>query len=273
MKRLTVDGLSLAYEEAGSGAETVVMSHSYLVDHRQFADQIGALKQRYRVLAYDHRGHGQSDRPAESYNMDAIYRDAEAFIEATSAAPCHFVGLSTGGFVGLRLALRRPELLASLVLMDTSAEAESLVKRVKYEAMFAVLRTAGFGPVTNTTMSIMFGPDFLNDPKRSEEVAVWRDRMTANDVKSLVRFGRAIFGRDSLVDQLEQIEVPTLVMVGEHDDPQPVPRSTVIADAVPGAQLYVIPKAGHLSTIESPIAVNAALTSFLGTGSLPPEES
>lgn len=269
MKTVDVNGLSLAYDEWGSGNETVVLSHSFLVDHGQFASQAEMLADHYRVLAFDHRGHGDSAKLKGRYDMEAIYADAVGFIEATSAAPCHFVGLSTGGFVGLRLGFRRPDLLKSLVLMDTSAEKESFLKRAKYEAMFAVVRRAGFKPLIGRTMSIMFGPEFLKDPDRQHEVAYWRERIMANDVEALVAFGRGIFGRSPVVDHLAEITVPTLVMVGEHDEPQPVARARTIASGIEGVLSYVIPRAGHLSTIENPEEVNAALGSFLDTGRLP----
>lgn len=271
MPHITVNGVSLAFEERGSGEETVVLSHSYLVDHRQFESQIAALAQRYRVLAFDHRGHGGSDKPSDGYDMDAITRDAEAFIEATNAGPCHFIGLSTGGFVGLRLGLHRPDLLRSLVLMDTSAQRESRLKRAKYEAMFAVVKRAGFDALIGQTMSIMFGPEFLDDPVRKDDVAVWRERILANDVDAMIGFGRAIFNRDDVVDRLGHIDAPTLVMVGEHDDPQPIERAQVIADGIVDAHLHVIPGAGHLSTIENPDDVNTMLASFLETGGVPAE--
>ncbi len=258
----------LAFEEHGTGDETVVLSHSYLVDRRQFDAQIEVLSERYRVLAYDHRGHGESGRPEGGYDMESLYRDAEGFIEATDAAPCHFVGLSTGGFVGLRLGFRRPDLVKSLVLMDTSAESESWLKRAKYEAMFAVVKAAGFGPVIDKTMAMMFGPVFLADPERREEVALWRERILAGDAVALIRFGRGIFARAAVVDRLGEIDVPTLVMVGEHDEPQPIERARVIADGIPGAELFVIPRAGHLSTIDNPRDVTSVLSSFLEAGGL-----
>ena len=269
MRTVEVNDVSLAYDEWGSGDETVVLSHSFLVDRTQYAPQIEMLADRYRVLAYDHRGHGESAKVREAYDMDAIYDDAVAFIEATGAGPCHFVGLSTGGFVGLRLGFRRPDLLRRLVLMDTSAEQESLVKRVKYEGMFAVARAAGLKPLMGEAMKTMFGPDFLDDPAREHEVAHWRERMSANDVEALLAFGRAIFGREDVVDRLAEIEVPTLVMVGEHDAPQPVDRARTIAEGIEGARLHVIARAGHLGTIENPENVNDVLASFLDTGEIP----
>lgn len=265
IERIAVNGVTLAYEEHGEGNQTVVLSHSYLVDRRQYDRQIEALKQRYRVLAFDHRGHGESEKPPSGYTMENLYRDAEAFIEATCTHPCHFVGLSSGGFVGLRLAIRRPRLLRSVVLMDTSAEREAIIKRLKYQAMFAVLRRAGFSPLMGTTMSIMFGPDFLHDPRRRDEVRLWRERMMANDIDALIHFGQGIFSRRSIAHRLGAIHLPTLVMVGAHDVATPLHRAQRIADGIAGAKLVIVPRAGHLSTIESPEAVNEALISFLAS--------
>lgn len=262
MGHVEVDGVRLYYETAGSGPQAVVLSHSFLVDHSQFAGQFEALDD-YRVIAYDHRDHGRSDRVGTAYDLDALVRDAEGLIDALEAAPCHFVGLSTGGFVGMRLALRTPQRLRSLTLMDTSAESEPLLKLGKYRALFTLLRLVGTRPLQGRAMREMFSTSFLRDVDRQDEVARWRERIVKNDPAALVRFGNAIFDRDDIVEQLRHLDLPTLVIVGEHDRPQPLPRARTIVDAIPGAELTVIPDAGHLSTIEQPEAVNEVLLPFI----------
>lgn len=87
MKTLNVDGLELHYVERGSGDQTVVFSHSFLVDHRQFEAQVAALESRYRFIAYDHRDHGRSSSARQAYRLDDLVRDAIGVIEATGAAP------------------------------------------------------------------------------------------------------------------------------------------------------------------------------------------
>ena len=263
MPRATVNNIELHYVEGGAGEETVVLAHSYLVDHQHFAAQIEALEPNFRVVAYDHRDHGHSAKATPAYDLDDLVDDAVALIEHTGAAPCHFVGLSTGGFIGMRLALRRPELLRSLVLIDTSAGAEPLLKRLKYRAMFLVLRTLGVGPLVGTAMGLLFDPVTLRDPARRAEMARWRERLRANDPRALMRFGNAIFARESVLDQLGRITTPTLLMVGEHDKPTPPVCARRIAEAIPGARLEVIPRAGHLSTVDAPQAVNAVLVPFI----------
>ena len=263
MQKISVNGTALAYVERGQGAETVVFSHSFLVDHRHFDAQIEALSDRYRIIAFDHREHGQSARTDVDYSMDDLVADAAGLIEGVDAAPCHFVGLSTGGFVGLRLALRSPQLLKSLVLMDTSAEREPALKRIKYEAMFQVMRAFGFAPLMGSVMSLMFSPSTLSDPERRNEMDLWRERMRANDRHAIIRFGRAIFRRDDIVRDLPRIVTPTLVVVGADDRPQPPVRARRIAKGIPGAELAIIPNAGHLSTLDAPLAVTDVLIRFL----------
>ncbi len=263
MPEITANGVRLSFVERGSGAETVVFSHSYLVDHRHFESQVAALEGRYRVLAYDHRDHGASERVAGAYGMEEIYADAVAFLAATCDGPVHWVGLSSGGFVGVRLGIRRPELLRSLVLMDTSAEAEPWRNRVKYSLMLAAIPWIGFPPLMGETMRALFGPRFLRDARRREERELWRARIMANDPAAVVRFGRAIFSRGDLRAEAARIAVPTLVVVGERDRAKPPAEARRLAAAIPGARLEVIPHAGHLSTIEEPEAVDAVLGSFL----------
>lgn len=263
VRRVDVGDLELAVLEAGSGPETVVLSHSYLVDHRQFEAQIEALSNRFRVVAFDHRDHGASDRATASYDLDRLVADAEAVIDATDAAPCHFVGLSTGGFAGMRLALRSPQLLHSLTLMDTSGQAEPLVARTKYRALLAILGLAGTRPVLGSAMRSMFSSRFLRDPSRQSEVGTWRSRIAGNDPQALIRFGRAIFARDDVLEQLRHLQTPTLVVVGEQDRSLPVSRARALAAAIPTARLEIVPDAGHLSTIEQPEQINGLLLGFL----------
>ncbi|MFO7713633.1 alpha/beta fold hydrolase [Desulfosarcina sp.] len=263
MPDILVNGVRLSYTEQGSGPETIIFSHSYLLDSRHFDPQIAALRGRYRCIAYDHRGHGRSEVARSGYEMENLYRDAVSFIEALGCAPCHFVGLSTGGFIGLRIAIRRPEMLKSLILMDTSADAEPPEARKQYRLMLVALRWLGYRPVVGRAMPIFLGPKFLQDPSRSHEVRQWRRRMMANDRQAMIDFANGIFSRESVFEQIDAIQTPTLVVVGEKDVPTPPEKARRMVEKISGAQLKVIPNAGHLSTVEEPAAVNAALVAFL----------
>ena len=267
MPQIKVNGVRLPYEESGQGEDTVVFSHSFLLSSRHFHYQIEALQDRYRGLAFDHRGHGQSQVTQDGYAMENLYADALGFIEALGCAPCHFVGLSTGGFIGLRLALRRPELLKSLVLMDTSAEAEDPAAMRQYKLMVQTVRWLGWRPVIGRVLSMFFSEQFLKDPERRAEAQAYRREIMANDRTAMRKFALGIMGRADVLDQLGAIAMPCLVLAGELDQPTPPDHARRMAQAIGGARLELIPGAGHISTIDQPQAVTRALGGFLEANS------
>jgi pimeloyl-ACP methyl ester carboxylesterase len=257
--RVRALGVRLHYVEQGSGLEAVIFSHSYLVDWSHFKPQIDALSDRYRCIAFDHRGHGASERPKDGYDMENLYADTVAFIEAMKCAPVHFVGLSTGGFIGLRLAFRRPDLLRTLTLMDASAEVEPALKRLQYELMMRMVAVIGTRPFAPYIMSLFFSKKSRRDPTREAELRRFRKMMIDNDKDAIIRFGRGIFSREGILEHLAEITVPTLVIVGEEDRSQPLARAQRIADAIPGSKLLIVPNAGHISSFDNPDVINAAL--------------
>lgn len=262
MPTIKVNGVELFYEESGAGSETIVFAHGFLMTHEMYRAQIEALKDRFRCIAYDHRGHGRSQATAGGYEMDNLYMDAVTLIETLGYAPCHFVGLSTGGFVGLRLAIRRPDLLKSLVLIDTSAEAETDSQLRQYNMLLYTFRFLGWRPVIGQVMSKLYGAKFLNDPVRRSELEKWRQIMTAHDRPALFQFGKGIFARESVVEELGQITHPTTIIVGETDVATPLPRSQKMASLIPDAHLHIIPDSGHSSPVEEPEAVTAVMQQF-----------
>jgi pimeloyl-ACP methyl ester carboxylesterase len=187
--------------------------------------------------------------------------DAAAVLDAEGVASAVWMGLSIGGFLSLRAALTRPERVRCLVLIDTDAGAETAWKRLKYTVLKWGLQTVGPRVIVPVVMPIMLGRTTLRS--RPELRADYRQRFLNVRVKSICTGIDAINGRDDLVGRLSQIRVPTLVVVGEEDKPLPLWKSRRIANSIPGAELVVIPKAGHLSAIENPAPVTDAVTRFL----------
>jgi 3-oxoadipate enol-lactonase len=264
---LRVNNAVLHYEEAGAGPETIVFAHGLLLDGRMFADQVEALRSRYRCITFDFRGQGESEVTASGYDMDTLTDDAAALIEALQCAPCHFAGLSMGGFVGLRLAIRRPALLRSLVLLDTSADPEPRSNIPRFRMLNFIARWFGLGLVVKSVMPIMFGKSFLADLSREELRKKWRARITANDRIGITRAVRGVIDRPGIDEDLDKIDVPTLIVVGDQDVATVPAKSERMHARIAGSQLVVIPNAGHTSPVEEPEAVTAALRSFLANAS------
>ena len=173
--------MQLHYTEHGAGTETIVFSHGYLFSGEMFADQVEHLKSEYRCITYDHRGQGKSAVTKNGYDIETLTEDASQFIEKLDIGPCHFVGLSMGGFVGLRLAFRRPEQLSSLVLIDTSADPEPSENLPRYLLLKFLSRWLGLGVVVRRVMLIMFGRTFLENTYRAQERDKWRRSIASNN--------------------------------------------------------------------------------------------
>lgn len=253
----------LHIEDSGGELPPVLFSHGLLWDTRLFAPQVAALRERYRCVAYDHRGQGRSEITADGYDMDTLAADAVALIGRLGLAPVHFVGLSMGGFVGLRLAIRHAHLLRSLTLIDTSAEAEPTANIPRYRMLNHVARWFGLRPVAGRVMPIMFGRSFLADPARAAERAEYRARLAGNHRLGITHAVRGVIERDGVADESHRITVPTLILVGEEDVATVPAKSEAMHARIAGSRLARIPRAGHTSTLENPAAVNAALTGFL----------
>jgi len=262
MPTIAVNETMIHYVDEGPrDAHALVLSPSMFFDTRMFAAQAAAFSDRYRVVRYDHRGQGESSRaPREQLDMDTLSEDAAALIEALGLAPCTFVGNSMGGFVGLRLAARRPDLIASAVLMGTSADVEEQAEQM--DGLCAVLAEHGMEPVIEGVLQFMMGDTTLTDPSRAAVLA---------EVTTLLRsrtpeYADAAWNiahRLGVLDELPGITVPVLVVAGTEDHTYPPDKSRQIVDAVPGARLEVMERTGHVHAMENPAAVNAVLERHL----------
>jgi pimeloyl-ACP methyl ester carboxylesterase len=269
MPHLNVNGCDYFYLDTGAPkgrphAETIVFGHGFLMTHQLFEKQIEALRGEYRCIAFDWRGQGRSEFTRDGYGLWDLTEDAAALIERLDADPCHYAGHSMGGYVGFRLALLRPDLLASLALLDTQAAEEPWGKRLQYYLMLSFVRLFGYRPlVTDRVMPIMFGPAFRNDPARREAARRWRDVVSANDRRGVFRTGLSIFSRESILDDLPLIETPALLVVGENDIATPPSTARPAHAQLPQSELVVVPESGHSAPIEQPEAVSEALAAFL----------
>ena len=263
MPSLTVNGAQIYYEEHGSGPETIVFSHGLLMSGDMFARQVESLARRYRCICYDHRGQARSEVTKSGYDMDTLTADAASLIRELGAAPCHFVGLSMGGFVGLRLAIDYPDLLKSLILMDTSADPEPEDNKGPYRKLAFIGRWFGFRPVIKPLMGIMFGRTFLADPAKAAERERWKNHLLQLKRTGTSRAAHAVIDRQGVYDRLGRIQTPTLVLVGDEDVATVPAKAERLHQAISGSRLAVIPGAGHSSSIEQPGLVTRAIEDFL----------
>ena len=263
MPSVSVRGAAHHYEQRGNGREAIVFGHGFLFDHRVYDAQIAALSAHHRCVAFDWRGQGRSEVTATGYDVDALTEDAAALIEQLSLAPCHFVATSMSGFIGLRLAIRRPELVRSLVLLNSSCRGEPWTKLPAQLVLGFGTRLVGARPFAGSMMSALLSPAFLKNPDRAAERDAWRERFGSVDRAGMYRTLRGVVTRPGDVgDQLGKVRAPALVIAGKDDKVFGPDIAGPLAEALPNAELHILPDVAHCAALEQPEVVTRLLTAF-----------
>jgi 3-oxoadipate enol-lactonase len=254
---IDVNGTTLAYDDtgdtggSGGSGPAILFSHSLFFNRTMFDEQVATFGRAHRVVTYDHRGQGESAR-ATILDMDTLAEDAAALIEALDLGPCHVVGNSMGGFIALRLAARRPELLRSAVVMSSSADEEG--QRESFQALLDHARVNGI-PV-DALVHIMFGDTTIAERAPLREH--WR-RHFATLAPSILDAAQEVVRRKGVLGELVGATVPLLVLSGAEDHTYVPELSQRIADTAANATHVTVTSAGHSLAVEQPVVVNGHL--------------
>lgn len=263
MPLMPINGTELFVEEFGAGPEAVLMYHSLFFSGEMFARQIDMLKDRYRCITIDWRGHGRSKAPLGGYDVDNLVRDALEVADRLKAERFHWVGCSVGGVMGLRIASQFPDRVKSLVVQGASAESEPIEKVVKYEELILNVFPHDPAAVVDRLMAILYGAPFLNDPKNAKEVALQREIILNCGAEKVARASAPVLRRVDIRHLLPHIRCPALVICGELDGANPPYKSQIIADGIPGARLAIMKDIGHQPNVEAPEAFGRLIREFL----------
>lgn len=257
---IEINGAQISCADSGpSDGVPVVLIHSLFFDHTMF-DPLTALlvDAGHRVVAYDLRGQGASSRAADdTLDMDTHTLDAAALIERLDLGRVHVLGNSMGGFVSLRLAARRPDLLLSAVAAGSSAEEEHQL--AEFSPLVDALGQAGGADLIDTLMYIMFGDSSLSEP--DETVLAWRTKMMALGT-DIADSAHEVIHRQRIVEELAGCTVPVLAIAGSEDHAYPPPISDANIAEATGGRAVTIGSAGHSVTLEKPADTAKFLLQF-----------
>jgi YbgC/YbaW family acyl-CoA thioester hydrolase len=260
VQRITVNGVSLAVEMRGSGT-AVLFIHGYPLDRTMWAAQVAGLDN-CRRIAPDLRGFGLSDAPDLGYGMHTYADDLAAILDAQQVDEAVLVGLSMGGYVAFEFIRRHRERVKALILIDTRAEADTPEQRKARDQSASLAREHGAAAITEKMLPKLIAPQ--NGKAMPHLVERLKAMMQAAPVSGIVGALSAMRDRLDSTLLLSALEgMPTLIIVGEHDEITPVASAEAMKAALPSAELKVVPGAGHMSPMEKPEAVNALLADFL----------
>ncbi|HEY5635705.1 MAG TPA: 3-oxoadipate enol-lactonase [Burkholderiales bacterium] len=258
--KATLNGIEIHYELHGKeGAPWLVLSHSLACNVRMWDPQIAALKDRFRILAFDTRGHGGTSAPAGPYTLELLADDLKALLDHLKIAKPHYCGLSMGGMIGQTFALKYPGVLRSLVLADTTSRYPAEAMPVWTDRV-RLVEEKGMGAVVQGTLERWFTAPFR--AAKPEVVAAIAKAIADTPVPGYVGCCHAI-PKINLSARLKEIKCPILVIVGADDAGTPVAMAQEIHDSAPGSKLVILPSAAHLSNLEQPEAFTKALAGFI----------
>jgi 3-oxoadipate enol-lactonase len=257
MPTVCSNDVELYYEMAGQGPPLLLI-HGLGSSARDWELQVPAFAERYRVVAYDVRGHGRSEKPRGPYSVPLFAADAAGLIQALPIAPAHVVGISMGGMIGLQLAVSAPELVRSLVVANAGPElvARTVGQRLQVWQRRLIVRLLGM-----RTMGRVLAGRLFPAPDQAELRHAFAERWAENDPRAYADAMRGLVGW-IVVDQLGAIRCPTLILAADQDY-TPVATKQALADRIPDAELVVIEDSRHATPVERPEAFNAAVLTFL----------
>jgi 3-oxoadipate enol-lactonase len=242
--------------EGPEDAPVLVLSNSLGTTLAMWDEQAPALSVRFRLLRYDHRGHGGSPVPPGPYTIQDLGLDVIALLDRLEVERFSFCGLSLGGMVGMWLASEAPERIDHLVLCCTSAHFDPDA----YESRARTVRQHGVTKIAETVLERWFTPAFRES---RPEVAEWAINMLRDTPPEGYAGCCEAIAAAELPGRLGVIRAPTLVIAGADDPAAPPDQAELISDSIPNASLEVIPDAAHLANVEQPEAITQAILDHL----------
>jgi len=257
MATAQVNGISISYADSGGDGQAVVLSHGYLMDSSMFEPQVAALSPEFRVISWDERGFGgtRADGPFTYWDSAA---DVLGLLDHLGIEQAVLGGMSQGGFLSLRAALKAPDRVRALVLIDSQAGLENPDSVPAYEQMEQIWMDQGPAPVQDVVAAIILGEPGTVD------YAPWFVKWAAADRDQLRTAFRCLLDRDDITDRIGEITCPTLIVHGTADAAIPMERAEIVRAGLAGPTTLVQIEGGsHASNLSHPDQVNAAILSFL----------
>jgi pimeloyl-ACP methyl ester carboxylesterase len=249
--RAKLNGIEIEYQDGGQGSP-VLLGHGYSATGRMWDGQRAALGERYRIISWDMRGHGQTESPDDpaQYSAALTVTDMRALLQHCGVERAVVGGLSLGGYVALAFYRAHPELVRALVICDSGPGYRNADARAVWNAR-AHERAAELESK---------GLEALAGRSREMREAMGHHR----SAQGLAHAARGMLAQQdsTVIDSLPSIRVPTLVIVGDRDQPFLAPCE-YMAKKIPGARLEVIAEAGHSSNLDQPAIFNGVLGNFL----------
>jgi 3-oxoadipate enol-lactonase len=259
--KVKANGITINYQVDGpEGAPWVVFSNSLATSIAMWDDQAEALKDKFRVLRYDQRGHGSTDAPAGRYTYDMLLADAIGLIDALSIKKAHFGGLSMGGATALGLAERHPDRFDRIMVFDSPCQSTPQSSQ-QWEERIAVAQKQGIEALVEPTIARWVPADIL--ATKAPHVDKIRAMIRATPVNGFIGCAAALADHD-YASAVATVKHPVLFLTGEKDGAAAPMQK--LHEKLAGSRYVTLPRAGHISNMDSPAQFTKAVRDFLAAG-------
>ena len=260
--RITANGISINYQIRGKGTNLVLI-HGAGDNLNMWYHQVPVFAKNYRVVTFDVRGSGKTDRPEGQYSIPLFAEDAYQLMKAIGVDRAYFLGYSMGGRIALELAIHHPDLVKGLVLANSSVgiappTPESLERR---RVTLELLDNGNLQKVAEMMITSAFSPNFQS--RNPTEFDKYMNVKLQNKPDGIARLMRS-FSVPSVPPDLRRLKCPVLLIVGENDQYMGVEQGRQAHQAIPGSKLVILPT-GHAAAIELPERFNSAVSGFLSS--------
>ncbi|MEQ1584346.1 MAG: alpha/beta hydrolase [Cyclobacteriaceae bacterium] len=261
-KKIQANGINVGYLEQGvSTGIPLIFIHGFPFNKEMWSTQLTALSDSHRCIAYDVRGHGDSEAGAAQFIIPQFADDLFSFLDALKIDKAIVVGLSMGGYIALHAIKKNPTRIAGLLLCDTQCASDTQEGRDKRKKTIAFIQKNGLEVYTEESLKNLFAPGSLQSKK--EEVQFIRNTILKTRPESICLTLQALADRAETCSALEQIKVPVLILVGKEDKITSPEMAEKMHRLINNSELQIIENAGHLSNLENPEQFNEHIKSFL----------
>ena len=257
MPLLSIEDIDLYYEIYGEG-EPLLFIHGLGSSGRDWEMQIETFAKNYKVIVFDLRGHGNSGKPPGPYSIPLFAEDTVRMLEVLNSSPAHIVGISLGGMVAYQLSLDWPGAVKSLVIVNSTPEliVRTLQDQISIWRRLLIVRLMGM-----RKMGEVLGKRFFPEPEQVELRKIFADHWAENEKPAYLEAMKASLGW-SVVERLEEIGCPILLISSEHDY-FPPPEEEGYLSRIPDGRMVLIDGARHAVPAEKPAIFNTLIGEFL----------
>lgn len=258
---IKANGITICYDDAGTGNVPIIFIHGFPFNKSTWQGQLESLSATHRVICYDIRGFGKSEKGNEKLTIGLFADDLIRFMDALEIKKSVICGLSMGGYIVLNAINRYPERFEAVILCDTQCIADSLEAKEKRMKSIKKIEEGGLTEFSESFTKVIFCNQSV--ASKGNAIKAIQNIIISTPTETIIDTLKALAQRWEMCSTVKEISVPALIICGKEDAVTPLPQSELLHTSISNSELHIIENAGHMSNVEQPKQFNMLLKKFL----------